>query len=62
MMKKTKIDFEAAQGRPRCPSKIEKGQTLAPHSLIYSCVIFQHNVPGDQFVGVCSDICRIFYF
>ena len=57
MMKKTKIDFEAARGRSRCPSKIEKGQTLAAYSLMYSCGIFQYNAPGDQFVGVCSDIC-----
>ena len=57
MMKKTKINFEAARGWSKCPSKIEKGQMIAAYSLMYSCVIFQHNVPGDHLVGVCSDIC-----
>ena len=56
MMKKTKINFEAARGRLSCPSKIEKGQTLAAYSLMYSCLMFQNDIPGDQFVGVCSDI------
>ena len=57
MMKKTKINFEAARGWSKCPSKIEKGQMIAAYSLMYSCVIFQHNVPGDHLAGVCSDIC-----